>query len=78
MGGRARIESYMRDKVPLGYWGTVDEIAEAILLLVSDWSSYIRARSSSSRAAKPMCVHFTLPTNGSGNGTGPIVVLMLL
>ena len=41
MGGRAAIEAYMRDKVPLGRWGTVDEIAESILFLVSDRSSYM-------------------------------------
>ncbi len=41
MGGRNAIEAYMREKVPLGRWGTVDEIAECILLLVSDRSSYM-------------------------------------
>lgn len=41
MGGRGAIEAYMRDKVPLGRWGTVDEIAECILFLVSDRSSYV-------------------------------------
>ena len=41
MGGRDAIEAYMREKVPLGRWGTVDEIAESILFLVSDRSSYM-------------------------------------
>lgn len=41
MGGRDAIETYMREKVPLGRWGTVDEIAEGILFLVSDRSSYM-------------------------------------
>lgn len=41
MGGRAAIESYVRDKVPLGRWADVSEIAEPILFLVSDRSSYM-------------------------------------
>ncbi|MCX7304896.1 MAG: SDR family NAD(P)-dependent oxidoreductase [Hyphomicrobiales bacterium] len=41
MGGRRQIEAYLRDKVPLGRWGTTDEIAECILFLVSDRSSYV-------------------------------------
>lgn len=41
MGGRAAIEAYVAKQVPLGRWGTVDEIAEPILFLVSDRSSYM-------------------------------------
>jgi NAD(P)-dependent dehydrogenase (short-subunit alcohol dehydrogenase family) len=41
MGGRDQIETYVREKVPLGRWGTVDEIGETILFLVSDRSSYV-------------------------------------
>lgn len=41
MGGRTEIEAYLRTKVPLGRWGTVDEIAECILFLVSDRSAYV-------------------------------------
>ncbi len=41
MGGRDAIEAYVRQQVPLGRWASVDEIAESILFLVSDRSSYI-------------------------------------
>ncbi|NRP70421.1 Dihydroanticapsin 7-dehydrogenase [Ensifer psoraleae] len=41
MGGRSAIEAYIREKVPLGRWASVDEIAESILFLVSDRSSYM-------------------------------------
>lgn len=41
MGGRDAIEAYVREKVPMGRWAKVEEIAEAILFLVSDRSSYM-------------------------------------
>ncbi|MDQ0322212.1 NAD(P)-dependent dehydrogenase (short-subunit alcohol dehydrogenase family) [Pararhizobium capsulatum DSM 1112] len=41
MGGRQAIEAYIADKVPLGRWADVSEIAEPILFLVSDRSSYM-------------------------------------
>ncbi|MEK1896876.1 MAG: SDR family oxidoreductase [Rhizobium sp.] len=41
MGGRGAIEAYIAEKVPLGRWANVSEIAEPILFLVSDRSSYI-------------------------------------
>ncbi|MBB3465053.1 SDR family NAD(P)-dependent oxidoreductase [Rhizobium sp. BK377] len=41
MGGRGKIESYIAEKVPLGRWADVSEIAEPILFLVSDRSSYM-------------------------------------
>ncbi|MBW8299124.1 MAG: SDR family oxidoreductase [Hydrogenophaga sp.] len=41
MGGRSAIESYVAEKVPLGRWADVSEIAEPILFLVSDRSSYM-------------------------------------
>lgn len=41
LGGRAAIEDYVRTRVPLGRWADVDEIAEPILFLVSDRSSYV-------------------------------------
>jgi NAD(P)-dependent dehydrogenase (short-subunit alcohol dehydrogenase family) len=41
IGGRAAIEAYIRERVPLGRWADVDEIAEPILFLVSARSSYV-------------------------------------
>lgn len=41
MGGRDAIETYVAKQVPLGRWATVSEIAEPILFLVSDRSSYM-------------------------------------
>ena len=41
MGGRDAIEAYIKAKVPMGRWADVTEIAEPILFLVSDRSSYI-------------------------------------
>ncbi|CAM5763440.1 short-chain dehydrogenase [Labrys miyagiensis] len=41
MGGRTAIEAYVREKIPMGRWATADEIAEAILFLVSDRSSFM-------------------------------------
>ncbi|WP_075291410.1 SDR family NAD(P)-dependent oxidoreductase [Pararhizobium arenae] len=41
MGGRDAIEAYVAKQVPLGRWADVSEIAEPILFLVSDRSSYM-------------------------------------
>lgn len=41
MGGRDAIEAYIAEKVPLGRWADVAEIAEPVLFLVSDRSSYM-------------------------------------
>lgn len=41
LGGRAALEKVVATRVPLGRFGRIDEIAEAILFLVSDRSSYI-------------------------------------
>ena len=41
MGGRDAIEAYVRTKIPMGRWASAQEIAEAILFLVSDRSSFM-------------------------------------
>ncbi|TGS34054.1 SDR family oxidoreductase, partial [bacterium M00.F.Ca.ET.180.01.1.1] len=41
MGGRDAIENYVRTKIPMGRWAVAEEIAEAILFLVSDRSSFM-------------------------------------
>ncbi|CDX23827.1 Short-chain dehydrogenase/reductase SDR [Mesorhizobium sp. ORS 3324] len=41
MGGRDAIEHYVRTKIPMGRWASAEEIAEAILFLVSDRSSFM-------------------------------------
>ncbi len=41
MGGREALEGYVRNRIPMGRWATVDEIAESILFLASDRSSFM-------------------------------------
>lgn len=41
VGGRDAIEAYVRERVPMGRWADVEEIAEPILFLVSARSSYV-------------------------------------
>ena len=41
LGGREALEKVVATRVPLGRFGRIDEIADAILFLVSDRSSYI-------------------------------------
>lgn len=41
MGGRAKLEDYVRSAIPMGRFGTVDEIAEGIVFLASDRSSFM-------------------------------------
>jgi NAD(P)-dependent dehydrogenase (short-subunit alcohol dehydrogenase family) len=41
MGGRDKLLAYIREKVPIPRFATVDEIAESILFLASDRSAYM-------------------------------------
>lgn len=41
MGGRAALETYVAETIPMGRWGTPDEIAEGIVYLASDRSSFM-------------------------------------
>ena len=41
MGGREALEAYVQEQIPLGRFGTAEEIAEAILFLASDRSSFM-------------------------------------
>lgn len=41
MGGREKLEAYIANEIPMGRFGTVDEIAEGIAYLASDRSSFM-------------------------------------
>ncbi|WP_235916086.1 SDR family NAD(P)-dependent oxidoreductase [Thalassovita mangrovi] len=41
MGGRKALESYIADTIPMGRWGTTGEIADAIVFLASDMSTFV-------------------------------------
>ncbi|NCQ24811.1 MAG: oxidoreductase [Rhodobacteraceae bacterium CG17_big_fil_post_rev_8_21_14_2_50_63_15] len=41
MGGRASLESYVAGVIPMGRWALVEEIAEGIIYLASDRSSFV-------------------------------------
>ncbi len=41
MGGRGALEDYVRDAIPMGRWGSPEEIAEGIVYLASDRSSFM-------------------------------------
>jgi NAD(P)-dependent dehydrogenase (short-subunit alcohol dehydrogenase family) len=41
MGGRAGLETYINQSIPMGRWATVDEIAASIVYLASDQSSFM-------------------------------------
>lgn len=41
MGGRKSLETYVARSIPMGRWGTPNEIAESIVYLASDQSSFM-------------------------------------
>lgn len=41
MGGRDKLEGYVARTIPMGRWGTTDEIADSILFLASDMSKFM-------------------------------------
>ncbi len=41
MGGRRQLENYVADTIPMGRWASVEEIADGILFLASDRSSFV-------------------------------------
>jgi NAD(P)-dependent dehydrogenase (short-subunit alcohol dehydrogenase family) len=41
MGGRAALESYVADSIPMGRWASLDEIAASIVYLASDQSGFM-------------------------------------
>jgi NAD(P)-dependent dehydrogenase (short-subunit alcohol dehydrogenase family) len=41
MGGRKALERYVGGTIPMGRWGTVEEIAESVVYLASDMSSFM-------------------------------------
>ena len=41
MGGRKALENYVSETIPMGRWGTPEEISESIVYLASDRSSFM-------------------------------------
>lgn len=41
MGGRDKLERYVAEAIPMGRWGTTGEMADSILFLASDMSSFM-------------------------------------
>ena len=41
MGGREKLDEYVKNTIPMGRFGTVEEIADSIVFLASDRSSFM-------------------------------------
>ena len=41
MGGRDKLERYVSQTIPMGRWGSTDEMANSILFLASDMSTFM-------------------------------------
>ena len=41
MGGRDKLEQYVAQTIPMGRWGSTDEVADSILFLASDMSTFM-------------------------------------
>lgn len=41
MGGRPALEAYVAQMIPMGRWGTAEEIAQGVVFLASDQSSFM-------------------------------------
>lgn len=41
MGGRDKLERYVSQTIPMGRWGSTDEVANSILFLASDMSTFM-------------------------------------
>ena len=41
MGGRDKLEHYVEKIIPMGRWGSTDEVADSILFLASDMSTFM-------------------------------------
>nr|WP_209509928.1 SDR family oxidoreductase [Ruegeria sp. HKCCE4150] len=41
MGGRQNLENYVAQTIPMGRWGTTEEMADSILFLASDMSTFM-------------------------------------
>ena len=41
MGGREKLENYISQTIPMGRWGTTGEVADSILFLASDMSTFM-------------------------------------